>query len=167
MVTTFAGVGAGTANGHLSLMANARSHWLSVRDKPGLLHRLMTELAGDARVSFEGDLSRCVFPEHLIVSREEIGAVKRSTLAPELDFVVVRLTADAVAPIFKQVMAAGLTRGIIHVQIEVAGVLELGAYDHFHADCVVTGPRVTMELLEELRSTGVLRGFEIAEPDIG
>src|SRR5689334_20505474 len=138
-------------------MANGVSHWPVVRDKPGFLHRLMNELAGDARISLEGDLSHCQFPEDLIVSADETEALRRNTTWPRQDFVVLRLTAETVAPIFKQVMAAGLKRAIVHVQIERNGIRELGAYDNFHPECVVTGPGVSESLLEELKLKSVLR----------
>ncbi len=143
-------------------MAHGVIHNPVVRDKPGFLRRLMDELAGDARISLEGDLSHCRFSDDLIVSREETDVLKRNTLLPRQDFVVLRLTTETATPILKQVMAAGLKRAIIHVQIERNGVLELGAYDNFHPECVVTGPGVTAALLEELKSKSVLRAFDVA-----
>ncbi len=64
--------------------------------------------------------------------------------------------------IFKTIMAAGLSRAIIRVQIKRAGVLQLGAYDNFHPEYVVTGPEVHASLLSELQSAGVLRSFPAA-----
>jgi hypothetical protein len=122
----------------------------------------MAELAGDARISLEGDLSRCGFPGDLVVSHEEVGVLKRSTQYPRQDFVVLKLTPSVLALIFNQVMAAGLTRDIWHVQIERGGALKLGAYDNFHKDCVVTGPGVSTDLLNELKSTGTIRDFAVA-----
>jgi hypothetical protein len=143
-------------------LADAVTHWPNVRDKPGFLHRMMVELAGNARISLEGDLARCQFVDELIETREEIGVLKRNTIFPRQDFVVLRLTPETVAPIFQQVVAAGLKEAITHVQIERDGVLELGAYDNFAPGCVVTGPSVTVELLDELKSKSVLRDFEVA-----
>ncbi len=142
-------------------MTDRVSHWLNVRDKAAFLHRLMAELAGDARISLEGDLSRCRFPDNLVVSREEDGLLKRNTVVPRQTFVVLRLTPEAVAPIFHEVMAAGLKRAIVHVQIERNGVLELMAYDNFHPECVATGPGIRPELLNDLKSRGVIRDFSV------
>lgn len=119
----------------------------------------MVELAGDARMSLEGDLSHCRFTDDLVVSREETPILKRNTTWPKQDYVVLRLTPETIAPIFKQVMAAGLKRAIFHVQIERNGTLELGAYDNFHHECVVTGPGISAVLLEELKKTRVLHDF--------
>jgi len=143
-------------------MADRVSHWPNVRDKPGFLHRLMVELAGNTHMSIEGDLSHCRFTDDLVVTRDETAILKRNTIVPKQDFVVVRLTPESVSPIFKQIMAAGLKRAIIHVQIERNGVLELSACDNFHPDCVVTGPGVSAALLDELKNKNVLRDFEVA-----
>jgi hypothetical protein len=145
-------------------MADQVSHWLNVRDRPGFLHRLMVELAGDAQLSLEGDLSRCRFTDDVVIARDKTGTLKRNTIAPRQDFVVLRLSPETVDPIFKQVMAAGLKQAISHVQIERNGVPELGAYDNFHPECVVTGPGVSSILLVELKNANVLRGFRVAEP---
>jgi hypothetical protein len=146
-------------------MASTVSHWIDVRDKPGFLRRLMSGLAGGARMSLEGDLSKCLFSDDHVVARDEAGVLKRSTLSPRLDFVIVKLEPDTVAVLFKQLMAAGVTENIIHVQIERNGALQLGAYDNFHRDCVVTGPEVSAELLREMQVSSVVRSF--ASPSDG
>jgi hypothetical protein len=140
-------------------MVNTMSHSVNVRDKPAFLRRLMIELAGNAHISLEGDLSRCKIGDGVVVTREETAILKRNTLAPIQDFAVLRLVPETVAMIFKQVMAAGLNRAIVHVQIERDGVLELAAYDHFDPECVVTGPSISPALLCELKNTNVLREF--------
>jgi len=123
----------------------------------------MVELAGNAHISLEGDLSSCRLTDDLVATRDETTILKRNTVAPRQGFVVLRLTPENAGPIFQQVMAAGLKRAIIHVQIERDGVLELGAYDHFHPECVVTGPGISRTLLEELKNADVLRDFKVAE----
>jgi hypothetical protein len=137
-------------------------HWPDVRDKLAFLRRLM-ELFIGGRMSLEGDLSRCAFTQDIVLGREEDGVLKRNTLAPQQDFVVLRLGLDSVPLIVKQVMAAGLKRAILHVQLEQAGVLQFGAYDNFHPGCVVTGPAVSPALLAELQSVGILRACQPAE----
>jgi len=119
----------------------------------------MVELAGASRISLEGDLSNCRFPDDLVISRDEIGILKRNTASPPQDFVVLQLTPHTVAPILKQISSAGLKRAIIHIQIERDGILELGAYDNFHTDCVVTGPGISAATLDELKKNGILRSY--------
>jgi len=143
-------------------MADRISHSLSVRDKADFLHRLMVEPAGNAYMSLEGDLSSCRLADDLVATRDETAILRRNTLAPKQDFVVLRLEPETVGPIFKQVMAAGLKRAIIHLQIERDGVLEMGAYDNFHHESVVTGPGISGALLDELKNTNVLRDFKVA-----
>jgi hypothetical protein len=128
---------------------------------------MMVELAGNAQMSIEGDLSRCRFTDDVILTSDETAILKRNTTAPRQDFAVLRLTYQTVDPIYKQVMAAGLKHAIIHVQIERDGVQQLGAYDHFHHECVVTGPGVSPALLDELKKANVLRDFKIAAPKNG
>jgi hypothetical protein len=132
---------------------------VDVRDKPAFLRQLMRELAGDAHLSLEGDLQGCEFLPDQVVTREELGVLKRNTLAPRLDFVILRLAPSTVDPIFSQISAVGLSSAIIHVQIESSGVVELGAYDNFHSECVVTGSRVPSTLLSELKTKNIIRAF--------
>lgn len=143
-------------------MADVASHQLEVRKKTEFLRRMLVELAGNAHLSLEGDLSHCHFADDLILSQDETKILKRNTLAPKQDFVVLRLDPETVDSIFEQVTAAGVKRAIIHVQIERNGVLELGAYDHFQ--CVVAGPGVSPTLFDELKKSKVLWDFRIAAP---
>ena len=83
------------------------SHWVDVRDGSAFLHRLMVELAGNTQLSLEGDLSRCRFTDDVVMAHDETLTLKRNTIAPKQDFVVLRLTPETVDAIFKQVMAAG------------------------------------------------------------
>jgi hypothetical protein len=142
-------------------MSEPVTHWLNVRDKAGLIHRLMREFSG-GQMSLEGDLSKCKFADEMVVARDEIGLLNRSTLYPRQDFAALRLAPESIAPIFKEVLAAGLSRAIIHVQIEHGGVLQLGAYDNFHPDCVVAGPAISESLLADLKSKNVSRDFSVA-----
>ena len=93
------------------------------------------------------------------MASDETLVLKRHTAQPKQDFVVLQLTPETVAPIFKELRAAGLKRAI-HVQIERQGVLELGAYDNFHPECVVTGPGISSLLLAELKSAKTVREFK-------
>jgi len=117
------------------------NHWPEVRDKPGLLRRMMAEFVG-GRLSLEGNLQRCAFPEDLVIAREESGLLLRHTAWPRQGFVVLPLGTDTDPAVLKGIMAAGLKRAIIHVQIERDDALQLGAYDHFHPECTLTGPGV-------------------------
>jgi hypothetical protein len=106
-------------------MSSAASHQTIVRAKPEFLRHLMAELAGNAHISFEGDLSHSRFIDDLVLTRDETPMLKRNTLAPTHDFIVLRLANETIEPIFRQIQAAG--RAILHVQIERDAVLQLGA----------------------------------------
>ena len=88
----------------------------------------MAELAGNAHISIEDDLSHCRFIDGLVLTRDETPMLKRDTLAPIHDFIVLRLANETIEPIFRQIQAAGLKRAILHVQIERDGVA-IGPYD--------------------------------------
>jgi hypothetical protein len=127
-----------------------------VQDKRRLLLALMEELAGGAHVSFEGDLKGLTLLSIPGASGEPTAALKRNTLWPKQDFVVVPLEAS----MGKKIIAAigGTVPGaIIHVQIEKDGQLQFGAYDNFHPQCIFFGTGVKQAFLESLVSQGIVR----------
>jgi hypothetical protein len=137
---------------------------LQARDKPGLLVAVMRLLAGDARISFEGDLSRASTLRSLPgASGEETSVLRRNTAFPVQDFVVVPLDAANLPILITEVSAPGrLTSDVLHVQIEKGEQLQFGAYDNFHPDCIVVSSGVPLAVLEELQRKGVLRSFQEA-----
>jgi hypothetical protein len=145
-------------------MSQDNSHWLDVRDKSALLHRFMVEFAGDTRMSIEGFLEKCQFDEKFEISHAETAVLKRNTIIPKLDFIILQLLPEKVGLIFDQVMKASLDFEIIHIQIESKGVIVLGAYDNFDHNCVVSGPAASVELLEGLKQKDIIRGYGIATP---
>jgi hypothetical protein len=124
----------------------------------------MRALAGGAHISFEGDLSRCRGLFGLPgAATEEMEALRRQTLYPVQEFIILPLEPETIRPILAEVLPEGrVVRNITHVQIERAGRLAFGAYDNFHRDCVVCWPAVSRELLEQMRVSGVLRSWEPA-----
>lgn len=140
--------------------------WIDPRDKPGLLRAMMRALAGDARISFEGDLSRCVFADNLTASADETEALCRQTVVPKQDFVVLPLELDTVQPILDVVLPGRrYLDDIIHIQIERHGQLQFGSYDNFHRECVVCYAGVETTLLDQLKSSGVIRSWQVAPDD--
>jgi hypothetical protein len=135
-------------------------YWIVARDKPGLLIAIMRALAGSAHISFEGDLSQCVFPPELAPRAYETPTLKRHTLVPKLDFVVLPLLPHTVQPILDVILPNRLfMNDIIHIQIEKNGRLEFGSYDNFHPECIVCFLGVRMDLLNTLRDKGVIRSW--------
>lgn len=146
----------------------SRRYWIDPRDKPGLLRAMMRELAGDAQISFEGNLSRCIFPADLDPSADETDALRRQTVEPRQDFVVLPLEPGSVAPILDVVLPhrhRQYLKDIIHIQIERGGELQFGAYDNFHRECIVCYSGVDSALLDQLKSSGVIRSWQVAPDD--
>jgi hypothetical protein len=94
---------------------------------------------------------------------DETPALRRQTLAPKQDFVVLPLTPESVRPILDVVLPDNrYIDDIIHIQIEKANQLQFGSYDQFDDRCIVGfPPGVTAELLDELQSSGVIHSWSV------
>ena len=140
-----------------------RSMWwrLDARNKPGLLWALMDEFQTNSKVSLEGHLQGFDLLGRSDASTEETSALKRNTIYPVLDFVVLPITADVKAALKKSLSSPGIfgrDGTLVHVQIERDDELVFGAYDQFHKDCVeVHAPE---ELLAKLHCKGILRAYQ-------
>jgi hypothetical protein len=131
------------------------SHRYKIRDKRRFLTAALTELAGAARISFEGDLSGTSLIELASASSVETEVLKRNTLWPKQDFVVLLLEPDLV----KTIMAAvggTIPRRILHIQIEKDSRLELGLYDNFAPQASFFGPALTPIFFAKLQSDGAI-----------
>ena len=141
-------------------------YWLVARDKPGLLTHMMRFLAGDARISFEGDLSRCQFPATILSSTDEDSILTRQTISPRQDFIILPLEHDTIRPSLDVVLPDNrYMEDIIHIQIEKRGELQFGSYDQFHHDCIVCFLGVSTKFLDELKQTGILRSWTTPHED--
>ena len=138
-------------------MEEVKKSWL-VRDKRRLLLAMMEELAGDAHISFEGDLRGLALSSMPFASEEMTAALKRNTLWPKQDFIVVPLE----PPMTKTIISAigGTVPGtIIHIQIEKGGSLQFAAYDNFHPQCIFFGSVVKQGVVESLVSEGIISSY--------
>jgi hypothetical protein len=126
-----------------------------VRDKRRFLAAVLAELAGIAQVSFEGDLSSTSLFDVAGASSDETQVLKRNTLWPKQDFVVLPLEAEMVGPIMAAV-GGTVPRGIIHIQVQKDGRLELGLYDNFAPKCLFFGSSLTSTFLATLQDAGTL-----------
>jgi hypothetical protein len=126
-----------------------------VRDKRRFLAAALAELAGVAQVSFEGDLSSTSLSAVAGASSDETQVLKRNTLWPKQDFVVLPLEAEMVGPIMAAV-GGTVPRGIIHIQVQKDGRLELGLYDNFAPKCMFFGPSLTSAFFATLQDAGTL-----------
>jgi hypothetical protein len=131
------------------------SSLFKIRNKRRFLIAAMTELAGSAFVSFEGDLNGTALNRATGASSDETPALKRNTLWPEQDFIILPLETETVRPIMAAI-GATVPRRIVHIQIEKNGRLELGLYDNFSPKGMFFGSAVTPALIESLQNEGVL-----------
>ncbi len=126
-----------------------------VRNKTRFLLALMTELAGSARISFEGDLSALKLYTLPGASDEETAVLKRNTLRPRQDFVVLPLEASTKGAILAAI-GGTIPGSILHIQIEKNGRLEFGSYDTFHPECLAIGSGLGSAFIDGLLSEGIL-----------
>jgi hypothetical protein len=97
-------------------MADREHHRLVARDKAGLLIAMMKELVGNAHISFEVNLSRCEFPPQLDCSDRETEILRRQTMLPMQDFVVLPLESETIQPFLNTVLPGSrFMKDIIHV----------------------------------------------------
>jgi hypothetical protein len=126
-----------------------------IRDKRRFLISALTELAGGAHISFEGDLSGTLITRLAGASSEETQVLNRGTLWPKQDLVVLPLEGDFVKPIMAAV-GGTVPRGILHIQIEKGGRLELGLYDNFAPKASFFGPSLTPSFFAKLQGDGII-----------
>ena len=134
---------------------------LNTRRKLDLLAAMMRSLASEnSKISFEGKLSHTELVHLPGACSAETETLKRATLWPRLDFVVLTLVPQNPEVILDAVtskIAIG-ERGIIHVQIEHNGKIAFAAYDGFqHA---VAHSAFPPALMQELTDKGVLWGYQ-------
>jgi hypothetical protein len=101
-------------------MEKEKRGWL-VRDKRRLLVRMMEQLAGNAHISFEGDLKALHLSRIPGASNEETEVLKRNTLSPKQVFVVLPLETSSTKTIIAAI-GGTIPSAIMHVQIEKVGV---------------------------------------------
>ncbi len=126
-----------------------------VRDKNRILLAVMKDLAGDALISFEGDFKNLRLQALAGASGEETPALRRNTLWPKQDFIIVPLELSAI-PSINAAMGGTIPQAIDHIQIAKAGVLEFGAYDNFHPHAMAFGVGMSESFIESLYVEGLL-----------
>jgi hypothetical protein len=127
-----------------------------IADKRKFLIAAMKELAGDAHISFEGDLGITKLNGLAGASEAETSILKRNTIWPVQDFVVLALEPDSISAIVAGV-GGTVPRGVLHIQIEKNDQLELGLYDQFAPEASFFGPKLAPEFFNRLESEKVLK----------
>ena len=138
---------------------------LEVRDCQGTLWAFYRQYEGQAVASFEGDLSNLKLQELRGASTQEAGPLRRQTIEPELDFVVVPINEETVRALKSRLSSHGVLGregAVIHTQLAVAEELVLVACDNFHHECTVASMAVPEPFLKQLLSHGLLRAYSDA-----
>ncbi len=120
----------------------------------------MKELAGAAHISFEGNLSSLRLTHLTGASEEETPALRRNTIWPKQNFVVLPLEAGHSKAI-NSAIGGTIPKAILHIQIEREGRLELGIYDNFQG--IACGSALGSQFFEQLQSAGIVKHAENIE----
>jgi hypothetical protein len=134
---------------------NTKPRW-KILDKRRFLIAAMEELAGDAHISFEGNLSGTRISSLSHASTEETLALKRNTLWPKQEFIVLPLQADSIKAI-SSAIGGTIPKAILHIQIEKNGCLEVGLYDNFTPSATFLGSKSSEQFIERLQMQGIIR----------
>jgi hypothetical protein len=126
-----------------------------VRDKRRFLMAALQQFAGSAYISFEGNLQGTSLVGTPGASEVETNVLKRNTLWPKQDFVVLPLEPEMVKPIIAAI-GGTVPMSILHIQIQKDGRLELGLYDNFAPKGIFFGPAVTPFFIATLQNEGIL-----------
>src|SRR5258708_38324924 len=102
-----------------------------VSDKRRLLLDMMEEFAGDAHISFEGDLSTLPLSSIPGASKEDTGVLRRNTLWPKQDFIVLPLEPSTSKTIISAIEGT-VPNAIIHIHIDQPGTPQFAPYGNFH-----------------------------------
>lgn len=140
---------------------------VEVKRKAAFLKAMIDYLSDGAQLSLEGNLSefRAELGEIPGVGWGETAELRRQTLTPQLDFVVLPLGPETTERILRRIVPRiGVVRQVVHIQIAQDGALQFAAYDNFALDCVLVGPAVTDEFLQGLVEQGLARDFEPKPP---
>jgi hypothetical protein len=135
---------------------------IRVHDCCATLWGICRQFEGSGIVSFEGDLKRFGLEELPGSSHQETDSIKRQTQWPEMDFVVVPITASNLLVLQSRIEERdllGWEGSITHVHIESGGQLALAACDNFHEDATAVTPLVSDSILAQLQSAGAVRAI--------
>lgn len=116
---------------------------------------------GNALISFEGDLSTADFGEIPVVSNQPTELLRKGTISPLGDFVILPLEEETLALIKKRVLNyIGLQKKVDHILIAKSDKLVAGIYDRFHPECVWVRLDFPVKTLQELQEQEVIASYK-------
>jgi hypothetical protein len=135
------------------------AYWVDVRRPIEFLSAVLEAFCGQARLSLEGDLEALRGVSLPGASRDETSCLRRNTIWPKQDFIVVPLVREILPTLVALCSRLGLRRRVLHVQIEDGGALVFGAYDQFDPSCVWVSARFGESELQRLVQHGVIASY--------
>lgn len=121
----------------------------------------MRALVGDSQIALEGNLASCDFSKVEDYRVTAFGELHRVDDGRESDYQVFELNRESLGPLLEQVLSEDrLSEDIEHIQIQRDGHLQVLIGDNFHDECVSVGPSITIELLEGLKSQGIIKSYQ-------
>jgi len=124
-------------------------------DKRRFLLAAMHKLAGEAHISFEGKLATTKLSDLHSASSLESTVLRRNTISPKQDFLLLPLEEDGVEAIGRA-LGGTVPRSILHIQVEKQGELALGLYD-LPKPQIFIGNALSPQFMRELQSEGVVK----------
>ena len=137
---------------------------IHVKKRIPFLQSILDFYCGDALISFEEDLSTFDFSQFSGASSQPTSILKRNTISPHLDFVILSLEEKTLEFIKKNVLNhIGLQKNVVHILVAKNGELVVGIYDHFDPDCVWVKLDFPRSALEGLQEQKVIASYKKAD----
>jgi hypothetical protein len=124
-------------------------------DKRRFVLAAMHALAGEAHISFEGRLGSSKLAELRTASTLESTVLRRNTIQPKQDFLLLPLEAEGVEAIGRA-LGGTVPLSILHIQVEKQGELALGLYD-LPKPHIFIGKVLPPQFMSKLQSEGVVK----------
>ena len=138
-----------------------QQYWVTPKDKLRLLDAFLRLLAGEAQISFEGDLSLCDFSGLEDYRISPFGELHRINKEPGSDYEAYALDHHSIEALSNRLLNADCAiQAIEHIQIQKDGALQVLIGDNFDDECVSVGPLISRESLAQLLSEGVIAGYK-------
>ena len=137
------------------------SFQVRVRKPVDFVCAALTHFQPHCFLSLEGDLSHYDLTRIPDASGEPTEVLRRNTIAPKQDFIILPVTPTTFETISRQVLPqVGLKHRILHVQIASDDRLVLGAYDAFHRECCWVDQCVGEDTVLAWKDSGIIGWYE-------
>jgi hypothetical protein len=139
---------------------NEEFYFLDVKRAVPFIETILDKFCGNSAISLEGDLSKVDFSDFAGVSKIETITLKRQTIWPTQDFVVLPLTFENVTKLKKLLQRIGIRNRVLHIQVESDGQIVLGSYDQFGKNETWISMSVGEEFVKELMHKDIIRALK-------